>query len=194
MEDFILFFGTGWHHIISIDALDHILFIVALVSVYLVKNWRQILLLITAFNIGHSLTLALSIYDVIRFNQNWVEFLIPCTILITAVYNFTITKVDRNKLHWNYLLALFFGLIHGMGFANTIRFMLSKQQGILLPLIGFNIGLEAIQIVVVTIIVGLSYIVVNKLKLRHQWWTIGLSSLAFVMALKMAAERIGGLL
>jgi len=194
VEDFILYFGTGWHHIISADALDHILFVVALASVYLVKNWRQILVLVTAFTIGHSLTLALSVYDVIRFNQNWVEFLIPCTILITAVYNFTIAKVDRNKLHWNYLLALFFGLIHGMGFANSIRFMLSKQQGIAVPLISFNIGLEAGQIVVVAVILALSYGVVNKLKLRQQWWTIGLSSLAFVMALKMAAERIGGLL
>ena len=108
-------------------ALDHILFVVALASVYLVKNWRQILVLVTAFTIGHSLTLALSVYDVIRFNQKRVEFLMPCTILITAVYNFTIAKVDRNKLHWNYLLVLFFGLIHGMGFANSIRFMLSKQ-------------------------------------------------------------------
>ena len=108
-------------------ALDHILFVVALASVYLVKNWRQILVLVTAFTIGHSLTLALSVYDVIRFNQKRVEFLMPCTILITAVYNFTIAKVDRNKLHWNYLLVLFFGLIHDMGFANSIRFMLSKQ-------------------------------------------------------------------
>ena len=130
------------------------------------KNWRQILVLVTAFTIGHSLTLALSVYDVIRFNQKRVEFLMPCTILITAVYNFTIAKVDRNKLHWNYLLVLFFGLIHGMGFANSIRFMLSKQQGIALPLIGFNIGLEAGQIVVVAVILSLSYGVVNNLKLR----------------------------
>jgi hypothetical protein len=194
VEDFFLYFSTGWHHIISIDALDHILFVVALASIYLVQNWRQLLVLVTAFTIGHSLTLALSVNDIIRFNQHWVEFLIPCTILLTAVYNFTIAAVDRNKLHWNYLLALFFGLIHGMGFANSIRFMLSKQQGIALPLVSFNLGLEAGQIAVVAFILALSYAVVNKLKCRQQWWTIGLSSIAFVGALQMAAERIGGLL
>jgi hypothetical protein len=97
-------------------------------------------------------------------------------------------------LHWNYLLALFFGLIHGMGFANSIRFMLSKQQGIAVPLVSFNVGLEVGQIAVVSFILALSYVVVNKLKLRQQWWTIGLSSIAFLVALQMAAERMGGLL
>ncbi len=193
MDDFYLYFSTGWHHIISVDALDHILFVVALASIYLIQNWRQLLVLITAFTIGHSLTLALSVNDVIRFNQQWVEFLIPCTILLTAIYNFTVAKVDKSTLHWNYLLALLFGLIHGMGFANSIRFMLSKKQGIALPLVSFNVGLEVGQIAVVVLILALSYVVVNKLKLRQQWWTIGLSALAFVLALQMAAERIGGL-
>jgi hypothetical protein len=193
VDDFYLYFSTGWHHIISVDALDHILFVVALASIYLVQNWRQLLVLITAFTIGHWLTLALSVNDVIRFNQKWVEFLIPCTILLTAIYNFTVAKVDKNTFHLYYLLALLFGLIHGMGFANSIRFMLSKKQGIALPLVSFNVGLEVGQIAVVVLILALSYVVVNKLKLRQQWWTIGLSALAFVLALQMAAERIGGL-
>ena len=194
MDDFYLYFETGWHHIISLDALDHILFIAALASVYLIQDWRQVLILVTAFTIGHSLTLALSVYDVIRFNQNWVEFLIPCTILLTAVFNVVLKQKAASKLQWNYILALLFGLIHGMGFANSIRFMLSKAQGIALPLLSFNIGLEAGQVAVVAVILVLSYIVVNLGQCRQKWWILALSSIAFLFAVKMAAERITGIL
>src|ERR1700712_2626083 len=147
MSDFALYFETGWHHIISWDALDHILFIIALAAIYLVANWKQVLVLITAFTIGHSLTLALSVYDIIRFNGKWVEFLIPCTIVATAGFNLLVKDFKPKSLRLNYFLALFFGLIHGMGFANTIRFMLAKGQNIALPLLSFNIGLEAGQII-----------------------------------------------
>ena len=84
MNDFSFYFGIGWHHIISWNALDHILFIIALVAIYLVPNWKQVLILVTAFTIGHSFTLTLSILDIIRFNAKWVEFLIPCTIVAKA--------------------------------------------------------------------------------------------------------------
>src|SRR4051794_25092732 len=120
MSDFALYFKTGWQHIISWNALDHILFIIALAAIYLVANWKQVLVLVTAFTIGHSLTLALSVYDIIRFSSQWVEFLIPCTIVATAVFNFRAKDYKPRSLRINYFLALFFGLIHGMGFANTI--------------------------------------------------------------------------
>lgn len=194
MSDFYLYFGTGWHHIISKEALDHILFIVALASIYQLQNWRRLLVLVTAFTIGHSLTLALSVYDFVRFSQNWVEFLIPCTIVATAVYNFALAKKNLQMLHWNYLIALIFGLIHGMGFANSIRFMLSGNQGIAIPLISFNIGLEVGQLFVVTILLALGYVFVDVFKMKQAWWTIGLSSIAFILALKMAIERVSYLL
>lgn len=88
MSDFAFYFKTGWSHIISWDALDHLLFIIALTAIYLVANWKNVLVLVTAFTIGHSLTLALSVYDMLRFNEKWVEFLIPCTIIITGIVNF----------------------------------------------------------------------------------------------------------
>lgn len=189
MNDLAFYFQEGWHHIISLDALDHQLFILALAAIYLIKDWKQVLVLVTAFTIGHSLTLALSVYDLIRINSNWVEFLIPCTIMITAVFNFFQKNFDRKSLRLNYFLALFFGLIHGMGFANTIRFMLASDQKIGWSLFGFNVGLEAGQIVVVSIILLLSYIIVNKLHLKRRWWVIALSSIAFCIALKMAVVR-----
>jgi len=190
MNDFTLYFETGWQHIISWDALDHILFITALTAIYLAPNWKQVLVLVTAFTIGHSFTLALSVYDVIRFNGKLVEFLIPCTIIATAIFNFFVKDYKPKSLRINYFLALFFGLIHGMGFANTIRFMLAKGEHIALPLISFNLGLEAGQIVVVSAILIVSYLIVNIAGLKRKWWVWGLSSIALCIATKMVFERI----
>ena len=190
MQDLGFYFDLGWHHIMDWGALDHLLFILALSAIYLIGNWKQVLVLVTAFTIGHSFTLALSVYDVIRANNKWVEFLIPCTILVTAVFNFFQRNFKPLSLRLNYFLALFFGLIHGLGFANAIRFMMAKDQSMGWSLFGFNIGLEAGQIVVVTGILLLSYIVVNKLGLNRKWWVWGLSALAFCIALKMVWERL----
>ena len=189
MNDFAFYFETGWQHIISWDALDHLLFIVALAAIYLLPNWKQVLILVTAFTIGHSLTLALSVLDIIRVNEKWVEFLIPCTIVTTAFLNFGLKDYAPRSLRLNYFLALFFGLVHGMGFANIIRFMLVKGQNIALPLISFNLGLEAGQIAVVALILLLSYIVVNKLKLPRKWWVWSLSFTAILIGLNMVRER-----
>ena len=189
MNDLSFYFKEGWHHIISLDALDHQLFMLALCAIYLLKDWRPALVLVTAFTIGHCVTLALSVYDVIHINDKLVEFLIPCTIIITAIYNLTIKKYEEKDIKLNYLFALFFGLIHGLGFANTIRFMLAKDQTIGWSLFGFNIGLEAGQIIVVTSILTVSYLVVTVLKLKQRWWVYCLSIIAIIIATKFAFER-----
>ncbi len=192
MSDIAFYFTTGWHHIISWGALDHILFIIALSAIYLIDNWKQVLILVTAFTIGHSLTLALSVYDLIRLNERWVEFLIPFTIFATGVFNFMAKNFKPKSLRLNYFLALFFGLVHGMGFANTIRFMLAKDQNIAIPLLSFNVGLEVGQIVVVAVILLFSFILVNKLKLSRQWWVWGLSTCAIIISLNMMIDRWPG--
>ncbi|MBL0357338.1 MAG: HupE/UreJ family protein [Chitinophagaceae bacterium] len=189
MNDFALYFSTGWHHIISISALDHILFVLALSAIYLLRNWKQVLVLVTAFTIGHSLTLALSVYDVVRVSDRWVEFLIPCTIIATAVFNFFVKNFSARSLRLNYFLALFFGLIHGMGFANTIRFMLSKDDKIALPLLSFNLGLEVGQIALVSVILSASFLLVDKLKMQRTWWVTGLSAICLLIASQMAVDR-----
>lgn len=190
MTDFVFYFGLGWKHIISLDALDHQLFILALAAVYTFKNLKQVLILVTAFTIGHSLTLALSVLDIIRFPGNWVEFLIPCTIFITALNN--VLRVDREdgSASVNYYLALGFGLIHGMGFANTIRIMLAQDQGIGMGLFGFNAGLEAGQIIVVAIILLLAYLFINLLHVKRRDWIFFISAGVFAIAVKMALERL----
>lgn len=189
MSDFALYFNTGWQHILSWDSLDHLLFIIALSAIYLAGNWKQVLILITAFTVGHSLTLALSVYDLIRIQGKWVEFLIPCTIIATGIFNLLLKDFKPTSLKINYFLALFFGLIHGMGFANTIRFMLTKDQNIAIPLLSFNIGIEVGQIVVVSIILLISYLLVNKTKLKRTWWVWILSAFAILLASNIAIQR-----
>ena len=189
MNDFTFYFALGWQHIISWDASDHILFIIALAAIYLIGNWKQVLILVTAFTIGHSLTLALSVYDIIRVNSSWVEFLIPVTIMTTAAFNLLQKNFSPGSLKLNYFLALFFGLIHGLGFANTIRFMLAKSQAIGLPLFSFNVGLEAGQIVIVFLILTFSFLFVNMAGWPRKWWVWTLSGIAFCFGLYMALTR-----
>lgn len=194
MQDLGFYFKLGWDHIIAWDALDHLLFVLALSAIYLIGNWKQLLILVTAFTIGHSLTLALSVYDIVSVDDKWVEFLIPCTIIATAVLNLVEKNYQPRSLRLNYFLVLFFGLIHGLGFANAIRFMLAKDQSVGWSLFGFNMGLEAGQIIVVAAILMLSFLLVNKAGLKRTWWVRSLSIIAFCIAFKMAWERFPALL
>ncbi|RYE35651.1 MAG: HupE/UreJ family protein [Sphingobacteriales bacterium] len=188
MNDFKLYFKTGWEHIISTDATDHILFILALGALFTMRRWKPVLALVTAFTIGHSLTLALSVADLVRFSSNWIEFLIPVTIVLTSLINL-IRPIDGNY-EINYLLALFFGLIHGMGFANTIRFMLAKDQEIFVPLLAFNLGLEAGQILVVAFLLALQWLIVQKIGLHRLSWIRSISIITLVWGVWLAAGRL----
>ena len=190
MNDFKFYFGLGWEHIMSWDALDHLLFIAALAAIYLLKDWKQVLILVTAFTIGHSLTLALSVMDVFRFPANWVEFLIPCTIVITAISNLFQKQFTAKSIRINYFLALFFGLIHGMGFANTIRFMLAQDQSFGWGLFGFNVGLEAGQIAVVTTLLLVTQALITRFKFDRREWVIFLSGDIFSLSLQIALTRL----
>ncbi|WP_029281120.1 HupE/UreJ family protein [Pedobacter sp. R20-19] len=190
LQDFIFYFKLGWAHIISLDALDHQLFILALVAIYSYTNIKQVLILVTAFTIGHSATLLLSVLDIIRFDSKWVEFLIPCTIVITALSNLFRKNFNMESVRVNYFLALGFGLIHGMGFANSIRMMLAKDQNIGWGLFGFNVGLEAGQVFMVLIILIVTFIVFNYTKIKRISWVLFISAAVFSLALKMALERI----
>ncbi len=190
MQDFGFYFNIGWTHIISKEALDHQLFIAALAAIYLLRDWKQVLVLVTAFTIGHSVTLALSVMNVIWFNPKWVEFLIPLTIVITALFNLTQKKFTAKSIRINYVLALLFGLIHGMGFANAIRFIIADDQSLGWSLFGFNVGLEAGQIVLVIGFLLLAQLIVGILKVNRRDWVLFISAGVFALALKMAIERI----
>ncbi|MFC4688116.1 HupE/UreJ family protein [Epilithonimonas pallida] len=190
MQDFIFYLKLGWEHIISLDALDHQLFILVLIAVYSYNDFKKILILVTAFTIGHSVTLALSSLNVLRVPSNWVEFLIPLTIVITSLDNILMKNNQKTLMTMNYYLAMIFGLIHGMGFANTARMMLAKEQSIFVPLLGFNIGLELGQVALVIAILILLFILFKLFRVNRKDWILFVSSGVFALALKMTLERL----
>ncbi|NML58859.1 HupE/UreJ family protein [Chryseobacterium cheonjiense] len=190
MQDFLFYLNLGWEHIISLDALDHQLFVLALIAVYSFNDFKKILILVTAFTIGHSITLALSTFDIIRINSAWVEFLIPLTIVLTSLNNIFIRNKKKSQNNVNYYLALIFGLIHGMGFANTARVMIAKSQSIAVPLLGFNIGLELGQIAIVFGILMILFVLFKVFKVNQKDWVLFVSSGVFALSLKMTLERI----
>ncbi len=189
MSDMGFYFKLGWDHIMSLDALDHILFVFVLAAIYTIRDWKQVLILVTAFTIGHSITLALSTFNIIEVGSELVEFLIPCTIVFTAITNLFQKNFSPKKIQLNYFLALFFGLIHGLGYANNLRFMLAKDQNLGWSLLGFNLGLEAGQIIIVFFILLIAYLFINLLKVQRREWVIFVSAAIFSLALKMAIER-----
>lgn len=190
MQDFIFYLKLGWEHIISLDALDHQLFILALIAVYSYNDFKKILILVTAFTIGHSITLALSVLDVFRIPSDWVEFLIPLTIAITAFDNILMRNKQSRLMKMNYYLALVFGLVHGMGFANLARMTMASEQSIFMPLLGFNIGLELGQIVVVIAFMILFFILLKVFRVQKKDWVMFVSSGVFALAMQMCLERI----
>jgi hypothetical protein len=184
------YFEIGWEHIINRTAWDHLLFIMALVAIYVFSDWRQLLILVTAFTIGHSATLILATFNLVKFSSAWIEFLIPVTIMLTAIYDLAKQKAVKGRMQLNYLMALVFGLIHGMGFANGLRSLLGMEGDIFIPLLGFNLGLEAGQIVVVLTVLLLAAIVQGLFKINRKEWIVFISGGAFFAALIMALERI----
>ena len=192
MNDFGFYFGIGWEHIITIEALDHIFFIAALAAIYMLRDWKQVLILVTAFTIGHAITLLLSARNLITVNEAWVEFLIPCTIVFTAVANLFQKSFTQRAIRINYLLALFFGLIHGLAFANTLKWLLAADQSFIVSWLGFSVGLELGQILIVVIILLLAQLFVQQLKLNRRIWVAIISVPVALFSLKMALERIPG--
>ena len=191
MLDFKLYFDIGLGHILTWEAMDHILFVAALCLRYLMKDWRKVVILVTAFTLGHSITLALSAVGLVHFATRWIEFLIPLTIVATAINNLAQQpgQVEHpSRLPVIYFFALFFGLIHGLAFANSLLSLVGKE-GILLPLLAFNLGIEAAQLFVVSIILMISFIFVQLMKVRRVWWVKGVSALVLLASLKMAFER-----
>ena len=193
MSEFALYFGLGKDHILDyVNGYDHILFVLALCAVYVVRDWKKILILVTAFTTGHSVTLALATLRIISVETNLIEFLIPLTIFITAVSNLFRKEesIELRNIQINYWFALGFGLIHGMGFSNYLKAILGKDQSILSQLLAFNLGLELGQIIVVALFLGLSYISVDFFKILKRDWKMVISSAIAGIALILMKDRI----
>lgn len=190
MGDFGFYLREGFYHITDWKGYDHILFVMALCLPYFLKDWKQVLILITAFTIGHSVTLALSIFNKILIPSTWIEFLIPITIIITALENLFRNNTQPKHVRFRYGAALLFGLIHGLGFSNYLRSMMGKSKNIITQLLAFNIGLELGQILIVLAVLMVSFIFVRLLNMKQREWTVFISGSIFGISFIMALERL----
>ena len=192
MSEFQLYLLTGFDHISDLKGYDHILFIMALCAVYQLKDWKKLLILVTAFTIGHSVTLALATLKIVGVNSAFIEFLIPITIFFTCFLNF-LRKEENDSQKQNetvrYFFAVFFGLIHGLGFSNFLIALLGQEENIATPLFAFNIGLELGQLVIVTATLLLSFLLISVFRARQRDWNLILSGAVAGISLTLIAEK-----
>lgn len=189
MEDFILYFKLGLEHVLDWKAYDHVLFLIVLTIFYSFKDWKKVLGLVTFFTLGHTLTLALSAYDLIYIKMNLIEFLIPLTILLTALYNIVFVNKPSNYINITFLFAFLFGLIHGLGFSSYFKILVDDFENKLFPLIEFAIGIEIAQIIVTLFILILNYSILTILKKQKRDWVIIVSSIVLGIVIPMLIER-----
>ena len=190
MHEFWMYTQIGFDHIANLSGMDHILFVAALCIRYQLSDWKKWLILVTSFTIGHSVTLVLSVFNYLDFSTNWIEFLIPVTILITSISNMFVKKFSFNtKFPVIYFFALFFGLVHGLGFSFYLKSLLGMQQNIAPALLAFNLGLEIGQILIVMAILVISFIFVTLLKAPRRDIILIVSGGILALSLQMAIER-----
>lgn len=191
MSSFQLYLQLGISHITDIQGYDHILFLLTLCAVYQIKQWKSVLVLITAFTLGHCTTLLLASLNLINISSSFIEFLIALTILITAIVNIIQKKENITpKLQTiKYTTALFFGLIHGLGFSNYLKSLLGLESNIIKPLFAFNLGIELGQMIIVLIFFIITGFVTVLLKLNKRYWTIALSGISLIVSLILIITR-----
>jgi hypothetical protein len=192
MEDFQLWFPIGMEHILDFAGYDHICYVAALAIVYHFRTWKPLLIQVTAFTIGHSLSLAASIFGIIKVPQNVVEIIIPITIMLTCGINISTTfQTQAFAKKANYAFALLFGLVHGLGFSYLLKEMLGKEESVIAPLLAFNIGLEAGQIAILLIVLSITFLTEKSKIIKSTHWIQAVSIAIFIVALRLLFERVG---
>lgn len=215
MDNFSFFFTQGLSHISDLGAYDHILFIVALAALSSLKNWKTLFFSVTAFTIGHSIALALATFRLVKLNTEVVEFLIPVSIIITCCWNIVqvfqakknssalsglssnmLDTTDQNKMFYvehtllHHSIIILFGLIHGLGFSNFLRFILSEDEGIFTPLLAFNIGLEVGQILILAIALIINFVFLRLIKIPYKYWATFVSLLVILISIPILLETM----
>ena len=207
---FTVYLGLGFEHLLDLQGYDHILFLAGLCAAYSLRRWRELLVLVTAFTIGHSVSLALATLRLVEVNTSLVEFLIPVTIVATAAINLAGLRAGgvptehagarrgpvptehagaRRARHARYAAALAFGVVHGLGFSNFLRLALGDERNILVPLLSFNIGLELAQILVAGAMTLLALLATRFLPVSQKGWNLALSVATGATAAWMAVQR-----
>lgn len=191
MDDFILYFKMGLNHVLDFSAYDHILFLIVLTVVFNFYQLNKVLWLVTLFTIGHSVTLALSAYEVLNISMDLIEFLIPLTIFITGFVNIiNANKTSSQKDNTNLFFALFFGFIHGLGFSNYFKMMIGREESKLFPLIEFALGIEVAQVIIVLVILVIGALLQNFLKVSKRDWILVCSSIVIGFSIQMMVDRV----
>lgn len=191
MENFSIYFQLGLTHITDVQGYDHILFIVSLCAAFSYKELKKVAWLVTAFTVGHSVTLLLSALKFIVVNAYLVELLIPISILFTCCFNlYRLYNKNITSVKYHYALAASFGLIHGMGFSNFFNVIMGENVSIIFPLASFNIGLEFGQLVIVLILFGLNFVIIWISKLKPIYWNFMFSTSCGAVSLMLILERI----
>lgn len=189
MNDFLLYFELGYRHVLDIHAYDHILFLIVLVVSFSFKQWKNMLWLVSIFTLGHTFSLALSSYKIIDTNSNLVEFLIPLTIFLTAIKNiFTGVKTNANSKLLLFL-SFCFGWIHGLGFSNYFKMLVSGLDSKIVELIEFSLGIEVAQIIIVIAIVAIYHLCTPIFKIAKKDWILVISSIVIGITIPMLMER-----
>jgi len=183
MQDFWFYVKLGLEHVLDLNAYDHILFLSALAIPFTFKSWKQILILATIFTVAHCTSLAFSVYGIFSINVSLIEFLIPVTIALTAIFNFsrTFKKENVTGIYFQSLATAFFGLIHGFGFSNYFNMLMAEEENKISPLLGFATGIEFSQIIVILLVLALAYLMQSVLKVKQSIF-IGVTSILILIA------------
>lgn len=191
MQEFWIFFKIGLNHVLDIQGYDHVLFLIALTVPYAFKDWTRVLILISIFTLGHTLALILSVFNIISVKANIVEFIIPITILITALYNlFTAGKTSKNtSITFIGFVTLFFGIIHGLAFSNYFKTILSGEAIDKLPkLLEFALGIEVAQVIVVIAVLLLSFVFKTLFRFNKRDFTLTMSAFVIGVVIPLIIE------
>ena len=182
MQEFLFYIKLGLDHVLDFGAYDHILFLSALTVPFTFRNWERELVLATIFTLAHCTSLALSVYEVVTMDVGLIEFLIPVTILLTALFNFAyVYKESLNVGIFMHILATaFFGLIHGFGFSNYFKMLMAEEEDKITPLLGFATGIELSQVTVILIVLTISYVILELLKAKR-WIFIAVASILIIV-------------
>jgi len=169
MQEFLFYIKLGLNHVLDFGAYDHILFLSALAVPFTFKHWKRVLILATIFTVAHCTSLALSVYEVATVDVGLIEFMIPVTILLTALFNFAYVYKEALEvgLFLHILATAFFGLIHGFGFSNYFKMLMAEEEDKITPLLGFATGIELSQVTIILVVLIISYVALNLLKVKR---------------------------
>lgn len=186
LDSFLKFLELGLYHIVSFSSYDHILFVILLTLPYVFKDWKRLLILVSVFTLGHTLSLLLGVYDIVNLNVNVTEWLIPLTIFFAALFNvFSFGKSTPKYSYFILGVVLFFGLIHGLGFANAFQSMVSANESTFLSVLEFALGIEIGQLIIVFCVLFINFVFQNIFRFSTRDWVMVSSAIILGLMLPL---------